>query len=784
MDILLIIPPKSWFDKECGCLRREVKQKLRKFRRSCLLDDRVDYILAKKHLRALYRQKKKERDKDIWDRVKKSADAKQFWTEIKKFTRRKQIVGQNIADADWNAHFMNLLGGTDAKPPWDDLGFAEFSAQIAKLKNNKSPGPDQLINEFLKALPSGPRRRLLGWINEIWRQQAWLPQRRVAGDASLPSNYRGITLLNGIYKVITAMMAKRISSWLEENHKIKESQAGFRRGYNTFYSWILNIDRTKLFEKIWKIGIRGHMFSMIKKIYEETSSCVRTAKGLTEMFWTNLGVRQGCPLSPVLFVIFLNDLEDNWIKWNMGGTLCGRWKLYCLKFSDDVAIIAESAVGLQAMISELERHVGESKLTVNVGKSKIVIFRRGGRRAKEEAWWFCGQQFEVVNSFKYLGYIFSTKNSTREHLREHSAKASKVVNKVWGIVKRAGLQDFASIERLFDSLILSVVGYGVEIWGLRLREVLERVQGKFFKMLCGLDRNTPDYIWWLEMGRPRLELLTIRRVFYFMLHILRMGDHRWPLRCLREDLLARPAGRGWWGDLSDLLRSVGLLALLKGLRKSESLELIGAYMEEVLRIKAEQDLQDCWLRIYNSAYCPYYGQIKLCVMDALDVATVQMLWIGAGDDTACPLLSSAVGHEGFGLANFISAVFKQHDIMQRLTSLHLALVLLVNVGLIDHYCPMLNELELYGCTFSETSYAECLQESMKNVSFKNLVQLSIESDEMTELQMKMIFIQCRNLNSFEIIDCDALIDNLILKLVNWKRFSACTMDWNKGRKNN
>uniref|UniRef100_T1ILV9 Reverse transcriptase domain-containing protein n=1 Tax=Strigamia maritima TaxID=126957 RepID=T1ILV9_STRMM len=312
-QVLIGREPKSWFDKECGCLRREVKQKLRKFRRSCLLDDRVDYILAKKHLRALYRLKKKQRDKDIWDRVKKSADANQFWTEIKKFTRRKQIVGQNIADADWNEHFMNLLGGTDAKPPRDDLGviedfiyagdemldgdfsFAEFSAQIAKLKNNKSPGPDQLINEFLKALSSGPRRRLLGWINEMWRQQAWLPQWRVgiicpifkAGDASLPSNYRGITLLNGIYKVIIAMMAKRISSWLEENHKIKESQAAFRRGYSTRdHLFMLNslienrfkkkgklyvlfldfkvafdsIDRTKLFEQIWKIGIRGHVW--------------------------------------------------------------------------------------------------------------------------------------------------------------------------------------------------------------------------------------------------------------------------------------------------------------------------------------------------------------------------------------------------------------------------------------------------------------------------------------------------------------------------------------------
>uniref|UniRef100_T1IVY6 Reverse transcriptase domain-containing protein n=1 Tax=Strigamia maritima TaxID=126957 RepID=T1IVY6_STRMM len=183
---------------------------------------------------------------------------------------------------------------------WNSKLAANFTAKIDNWVEEFQGNPQVGLT-----LSSGPRRRLLGWINEMWRQQVWLPQWRVgiicpifkAGNASLPSNYRGITLLNGIYKVITAMMAKRISSWLEENHKIKESQAGFRRGYSTrdhlftlnslienrfrkkgkLYVLFLDfkvafdsIDRTKLFEKIWKIGIRGHMFSMIKKIYEET----------------------------------------------------------------------------------------------------------------------------------------------------------------------------------------------------------------------------------------------------------------------------------------------------------------------------------------------------------------------------------------------------------------------------------------------------------------------------------------------------------------------------------
>uniref|UniRef100_T1IR49 Reverse transcriptase domain-containing protein n=1 Tax=Strigamia maritima TaxID=126957 RepID=T1IR49_STRMM len=116
---------------------------------------------------------------------------------------------------------------------------------------------------------------------------------------------------------------------------------------------------------------------MMKRIFEETRNCVRTEKGTTDVFWTDRGVRQGCPLSPILFSIFLDDLEENWTRWNIGGSRIGKWKIYCLKFADDVAIFAENVEGLQAMINDLERYVKSSKLIVNVNKSKIVVFRRG-----------------------------------------------------------------------------------------------------------------------------------------------------------------------------------------------------------------------------------------------------------------------------------------------------------------------------------------------------------------------------------------------------------------------
>ena len=76
------------------------------------------------------------------------------------------------------------------------------------------------------------------------------------------------------------------------------------------------------------------MLKMIKGIYCITTNDVITGDGISESFETGNGVRQGCPLSPTLFNIALDDVDDEWERKKIGGTVIGRTKIYALKYAD------------------------------------------------------------------------------------------------------------------------------------------------------------------------------------------------------------------------------------------------------------------------------------------------------------------------------------------------------------------------------------------------------------------------------------------------------------------
>ena len=147
--------------------------------------------------------------------------------------------------------------------------------------------------------------------------------------AETASNYRGISLLDTGYKILTSIIGGRLNRWIETNKIIRESQAGFRMERGTrdhifvFNSLINNrlkkvgkklyvafvdfktafdkVDRKMMLNKLWEKGIRGKMHRTLRGIYNRTINEVITGDGITKSFETGNGVRQGCPSSPIIF---------------------------------------------------------------------------------------------------------------------------------------------------------------------------------------------------------------------------------------------------------------------------------------------------------------------------------------------------------------------------------------------------------------------------------------------------------------------------------------------------
>ena len=96
--------------------------------------------------------------------------------------------------------------------------------------------------------------------------------------------------------------------------------------------------------------------------------------------------------------------------------------LYML-FADDVLFVSYCVAGLQRQIDILKHFTAIFSMTVNMSKTKIIVFRKGGFLAANEVWRYGDEEIDVVNSYKYLGLCFTTKLSLTQAVGDLAAKA-------------------------------------------------------------------------------------------------------------------------------------------------------------------------------------------------------------------------------------------------------------------------------------------------------------------------------------------------------------------------
>lgn len=165
-------------------------------------------------------------------------------------------------------------------------------------------------------------------------------------------------------------------------------------------------------------GINENLIKIIESLYEETTCRVKVGDKYTRKFWIGKGLRQGCPLSPLLFLILIADIEEILKKKGNGGVTIGRRRIYSLAYADDLAILATEQYELKRMIKSLERYFQEKEMMLNVEKSKVLVFSKKDGNKNKKQWKWQGENIEEVQEFKYLGYTFSRNNRDEAHVRE------------------------------------------------------------------------------------------------------------------------------------------------------------------------------------------------------------------------------------------------------------------------------------------------------------------------------------------------------------------------------
>ncbi len=254
-------------------------------------------------------------------------------------------------------------------------------------------------------------------------------------------------------------------------------------------------------------GITGRFFNILKHIYTSDRAAVKSGGSRSEFFGLNMGVRQGCILSPILFNLFLSDLARRFES--LGGKLgLNHTGINSLFWADDLVMFAKSKEDLDKMLKILEEYCGENEIKINTKKTKCMIFNKTGRLMRRP-FYLDGVQLECVRSYKYLGFVVTPSGEIQTGLKDLRDRAFKAYMKLKCDLGSSFNQDVLTTLSLIDSLIKPILLYAGDFWGcLKMPQSnpVQKLLLTIYRQLLGVQKQTSEVGVLLELGTVPLSL--------------------------------------------------------------------------------------------------------------------------------------------------------------------------------------------------------------------------------------------------------------------------------------
>jgi hypothetical protein len=482
---------------------------------------------------------------------KSTASQSPKWKEVNEKVESERFFSDPVSPSD-SVAAMNA-----------DLTLEEVKVALEGLPNHKAVGADGYSNEVLKAL--GPEA-LHGVLSRLWDKGISADTFNLAvihplhkpGDPTDLGNSRGISLLSCVSKLYESLLKTRLEAFLEGSNAIAPEQGGFRagrecaehviilteslrrrkqKGKKTYLGFI---DFAKAFDVVWRnglmlklreCGVEGRMLRAISALYAETTAAVRVNGSCTRAFPMSLGVRQGGVLSPLLFLVFINDFMKELKSRKLGVFVPGvkraspfveRERLAGLLWADDLVLVTESPEKLREAFALLDTWCQKWLMSVNPSKCNVMVVGSDPSQAfvdltkvtDKTPFMLGGEVVRLARSYKYLGLVVTDDLEWTAAIKARTEIVRKVIFTQSKILNNRDLSPELRY-RFFDAVVMSSALYGSELWAENINgcKTLEATLASGLRMIIGTPPRASRFAIGLELGYVPVHLrAAVRRL--------------------------------------------------------------------------------------------------------------------------------------------------------------------------------------------------------------------------------------------------------------------------------
>ena len=387
----------------------------------------------------------------------------------------------------------------------------EITDIVNNLKPKKSSGYDGIDNCLLKSIIQSIVNPLVHIFNLSLTTGLVPNGLKIAkvipifkkGDVLETNNYRPISLLPSLSKILERIVFIRVTAFLNKHKIISDSQFGFRANHNTTHAILTCLDKiahsidqrlhtiaifldfSKAFDtinhdillyKLSHYGVRGKALEWFKNYLSNRKQFVDLNNHKSSLLSINCGVPQGSILGPLLFIIYINDFckSSNILSY--------------ILFADDSNLFfshSKPDVLLSTINKELKcivEWIKANKLSLNIAKTNFMLFSNSlkdlpGDILLDET------PLVRVSSIKFLGLSIDDKLNWKTHVHN----ICKIISRNVGIISK--LKYFfprKTLLILYFSLILPYLNYGIMAWGNASKYLLDKIsvlQNKVIKII-------------------------------------------------------------------------------------------------------------------------------------------------------------------------------------------------------------------------------------------------------------------------------------------------------------